>query len=109
MVHGPMTGFVSSDVQEHVTERCVVFETVVLFRFWCCLHLGPDWKTPFVEAIYCDSVCVDCFFFKITNKSVSCLWRNEIESEKEVVPEQLSNTNSGSHKDAWLTHGKEEE
>ena len=100
MVHLSVAGFISSDGQDHISHYSILRQLVVVDGFLGGSHIGPSRYLSIINCFEHHCVGVNCFFLKITNKSVAVSGTYAVKEEVSVEKDALRQSDQNSKRNS---------
>ena len=95
MIGLPMACLISPNAQNHISEGSSFRKEVILDCLLSCRLFIPMIERAIfpIDGLQHGSVCLDCFFFKISNKSMTEFGVEDVRDEKRVHENALNSDN----------------
>jgi hypothetical protein len=109
MVNLSVAGFISSDGQDHIPHHRILRQLVVVDGFLGGSHIGPSRYLSIIDCFEHHCVGVNCFFLKITNKSVAVSGTYAVKEEVSIEKDALSQSDQNSKRNSRVSLLQKEE
>ena len=109
MVQVTVAGFVGAHVGDHLPERCVLFQLVILDCFLRRLHLLPVNEVAFVDLFEQDRIRMHGLFFEIADEPMAGRGSDHVGQKVRVEEDALGQSDNQSVNDSRISQLQEEE